>query len=538
MAIQPWSPQRLRDSSTLDVFVRVFSATNAEARGSEHERLQLVPLVFGLLPHASIHRQRLDERVKPAIRSHLGQLGVPLNEPLVNVLKEISDHYFEAVVRPDRSRARKLGLESVRALRRGAYYQLLERQAGRCAICGALLGTEAEETLDHIIPWALIGDPFDGSNWQLLCMDCNLGKREWLSVFQSPQALNWHYGIGDAPPVGEPTREARYIALATAGKCQARECTLRPREGKLLLRCRHQTGLAVVDNLVAFCERHAGGEVVAQEERVPSRPAPTSGSVRPKPPAARATLSSTPAPMLGSYQGYTLLKRVSGGMAEAFLAVDEETGEEVFLKRAAEGSEHYLALQRETQIYQKLNMRYAEHVPRVVDADRAEGFFYLVTERAETDLEQFVRDRSKLTTTKAKEILHQLLDGLTELHSMEVIHRDLKPSNILKVGERWVLADFGISKDLRGALGGATFQLRGTTGYAPPEQLMTGVEAKPTADVFALGKIVVFMLTGATDIDAVLFRKWRQLARSCTSDDADLRPPLDEIRRGLQTIDE
>ena len=99
-----------------------------------------------------------------------------------------------------------------------------------------------------------------------------------------------------------------------------------------------------------------------------------------------------------------------------------------------------------------------------------------------------------------------------------IVHRDLKPGNVLRSVDRWKLGDFRIAKDRARALPGATFQQAGSYGYAPPEQWL-GTEADPSADVFALGKIVAFMLTGSTDPDAIHLdsRDLRQLALRCTA---------------------
>ena len=193
-------------------------------------------------------------------------------------------------------------------------------------------------------------------------------------------------------------------------------------------------------------------------------------------------------------------------------------------------------MEREAQIYQKLEIRYAEHVPRVLNHGRVSGYSFLVMERADTDLEKHVEQKGQLSPGDAKLVLFEILEGLEELHGMEIVHRDLKPSNILLIGQRWVLADFGISKDHRAAAGGRTFQLRGTTGYAAPEQILIGVEARPPADVFAGGKIAVYLLTGTTDIDRVLSRAWRDFARQCTADEPEKRPCIPDVRAALQQI--
>jgi 5-methylcytosine-specific restriction endonuclease McrA len=537
METPAWSRDRLRDRSLLDLLVRVFqqseqgSTVSRSALATEAERLKIVPLVFGLLPEAALVREKPDQRIKPAIVQHLANVGVPPDDVLVSTLKRVADQYFASAPRSPLSRRQKVSIESVRALRLGIYSRMQTRQGGRCAICGILFGSGVLETLDHVLPWRLAGDPFDGANWQLLCRECNTGKRERLSAMQSPQALNWLYGLIEEIPV-RTTLETRYLAFAMSGKCQLGSCGAEPRSAQLHLARRHATGLPVIDNLVVRCETHLDQMVEELPEVPPAVPTPT--------PAAPETLSVAegPAP-LDHFGGYVLSRRVSsGGMAECFVGIAEESGEPVFLKRVREGGPDFPALQREAEIYQKLERSGAEHTVNVIDLSRCDGFLVLVMECAEYDLHGYVEERGPVATDDAKEIVGDIIEGLKELHSVQIVHRDLKPGNILRCGGRWVLADFGISKDRRVLGGGRTFRQMGTTGYAAPEQLLTGHEADPAADVYALGKVMVFLLTGGTDVDRVTFRQWRKVIRDCTAEDSAARPSLTDIAVSVDNLDE
>ena len=63
-----------------------------------------------------------------------------------------------------------------------------------------------------------------------------------------------------------------------------------------------------------------------------------------------------------------------------------------------------------------------------------------------------------------------------------------------------------------------------------------GVEAKPSADVYSLGKIIVFLLTGQTDVDHVTFPAWRQLIQQCVSKDPSKRPELSVMKEALEEM--
>ncbi len=104
----------------------------------------------------------------------------------------------------------------------------------------------------------------------------------------------------------------------------------------------------------------------------------------------------------------------------------------------------------------------------------------------EETLEDFVK-RSRLDdlATIAPDIIRQVLKGLDDLHGGEIriLHRDLKPSNILRsVDDKWLLADFGISRFLTGDASTHRSKQRGT-------QHWRAVESYPSNGVSSDGKV-------------------------------------------------
>ncbi len=100
---------------------------------------------------------------------------------------------------------------------------------------------------------------------------------------------------------------------------------------------------------------------------------------------------------------------------------------------------------------------------------------------------------------RAAMILRQLASGLDEIHAASVIHRDLKPSNVLCCGfgqsEMVKISDFGIARPTGMTSTFGKLAL-GTAGYVAPEQVHMRDEIGTWTDVFSLGGIVFFMLTG------------------------------------------
>ena len=58
----------------------------------------------------------------------------------------------------------------------------------------------------------------------------------------------------------------------------------------------------------------------------------------------------------------------------------------------------------------------------------------------------------------AKKIALELVSALKEFHGYDVVHRDLKPQNVLRFGNVWKVADFGIAKNVSRLMTQRTFK--------------------------------------------------------------------------------
>lgn len=258
------SPARLTNPTAIAAFKRWFifhgglgyrPADALAVNTAEHERLEVIPLVFGLLPSGTLNRPRHVSQVKPSIRQHLTQIGLDdTDETLVELLKRISDQY----VRTAAKRYRKFGMADLRATP-AMYRAVLERQHGRCNVCGvSFLNKGVAQTLDHAIPFRLIGDIRDGANWQVLCEFCNGGKGSVLASLQLAEAYNWVYG-GNIPP-WRLRRATRYLVLTQQAECSICRRTCHEAELHVTKVCAE--GLPIADNLRVVCRTHADGHVI------------------------------------------------------------------------------------------------------------------------------------------------------------------------------------------------------------------------------------------------------------------------------------
>jgi serine/threonine protein kinase len=103
-----------------------------------------------------------------------------------------------------------------------------------------------------------------------------------------------------------------------------------------------------------------------------------------------------------------------------------------------------------------------------------------------------------LSLQEVLETTADILGGLKAIHARDIIHRDLKPANILRLRDRWILADFGMSL-LGDEKSFITSQesLPGTIPYTAPEVIYPET-VTCTADIFSLGVCLKEMFTTHT----------------------------------------
>lgn len=110
-------------------------------------------------------------------------------------------------------------------------------------------------------------------------------------------------------------------------------------------------------------------------------------------------------------------------------------------------------------------------------------------------LGDYVRKRGRLSVERAVEIAMALAGGLCYLHeqSEPIIFRDIKPENVLiGLDGKVRLVDLGCAC----VAGKAEYGRAGSPGYAAPEQFWDGSFTNAECDVYGLGKLLFFMLTG------------------------------------------
>ncbi len=194
---------------------------------------------------------------------------------------------------------------------------------------------------------------------------------------------------------------------------------------------------------------------------------------------------------------YTLGERLgSGGMAVVYRATDRVLHRDVavkVLRDTADDETDRLRFTTEARTLAALSHR---HLVMVLDAGTTGDQPFLVMELVEgVTLSQRIAD-GPLPPDEVAVIGAQLADALAYAHDRGVIHRDVKPGNVLLGAGGVKLADFGIARLVGDTVRHTkTGQAIGTAAYISPEQVL-GHDVTPAADVYALGLVLLEVLTG------------------------------------------
>jgi hypothetical protein len=188
----------------------------------------------------------------------------------------------------------------------------------------------------------------------------------------------------------------------------------------------------------------------------------------------------------------------AGGTGRVVLAHDAFHDREVAIKvlhvaDGAQGRDAFVRFAREARLAAAIDH---PNVVRVFEFD-PDGPFLVMEAMAGGTLEARLAGGRRLSPDAVRAILEGLLAGLAAVHRRGVVHRDLKPANVffdaagaVKVG------DFGVAHlaDLGATLTGA---MLGTLAMMAPEQIAGGAAPTAATDLYAVGVLLVQMLTGA-----------------------------------------
>jgi serine/threonine-protein kinase len=133
------------------------------------------------------------------------------------------------------------------------------------------------------------------------------------------------------------------------------------------------------------------------------------------------------------------------------------------------------------------------------------GVFYYAMELLDgSDLGRLVERDGPQAVARTLHILRQLTAALGEAHEAGLVHRDVKPENVMLCTRGGVrdfvkVLDFGLVKDVATAPATrltAETSIAGTPLYMAPEAIQAAESVGPAADIYAVGCVAYFLLTG------------------------------------------
>ena len=201
---------------------------------------------------------------------------------------------------------------------------------------------------------------------------------------------------------------------------------------------------------------------------------------------------------------YSLVKKIGeGGMGVVYLAHHLMLRRPTAVKQLLPDRVGHDNLQRFEREVQHMSQLTHPNTVAVFDYGRTPGgTFYYAMEYlgGGINLQQLVKNHGRQPAERVRQILMQVCGALQEAHDRRLIHRDIKPANII-LCQRGALpdvakvVDFGLVKDASDT-GISAQVIPGTAGYIAPETLRDPSAITPVADLYALGAVGYFLLTG------------------------------------------
>jgi len=195
---------------------------------------------------------------------------------------------------------------------------------------------------------------------------------------------------------------------------------------------------------------------------------------------------------------YRIIRKLgAGGMADVYLAEDQELGRRVAIKilndRHAADDSFIERFRREAKNAAGLSH---PNIVSIYDRGEAEGTYYIAMEFLDgRSLKELIVGRGPAPIKTAIDYARQILAAVGFAHRHGIVHRDIKPHNVLVGPEgRLKVTDFGIARSGASQMT-EVGSIIGTAQYLSPEQAR-GAPVDQTSDLYSVGVVLSEMLTG------------------------------------------
>ncbi len=195
---------------------------------------------------------------------------------------------------------------------------------------------------------------------------------------------------------------------------------------------------------------------------------------------------------------YRIIRKLgAGGMANVYLAEDQELGRRVAIKilddRHAADNSFIERFRREAKNAAGLSH---PNIVSIYDRGEAEGTYYIAMEYLSgRSLKELIVGRGPTPMRIALDYARQILAALGFAHRHGIVHRDIKPHNVVVDADgRLKVTDFGIARSGASQMT-EVGSIIGTAQYLSPEQAR-GSPVDQRSDVYSVGIVLYEMLTG------------------------------------------
>lgn len=217
----------------------------------------------------------------------------------------------------------------------------------------------------------------------------------------------------------------------------------------------------------------------------------------------------------GQYEIVTSLG--SGGFGITYLALDRAHDnykvaiKELFPKIVS-GKESYCIFRRFRKSFDRISefideaklmtSVHDERIVRVLDYFKENGTAYYVMEFIDGEtLRKFIKKHGPMNSKMAVQLIKEVALGLKAIHDKGILHGDLKPSNIMLNAGKVKIMDFGAAS-FKNTIYVTTRGKIISWFYSAPERFCNSTIITPQSDIYSLGGILFFIVSGEDPISA------------------------------------
>jgi beta-lactam-binding protein with PASTA domain/predicted Ser/Thr protein kinase len=232
---------------------------------------------------------------------------------------------------------------------------------------------------------------------------------------------------------------------------------------------------------------------------------------------------------------YRVLRKLgTGGMANVYLAEDEELGRQVAIKvldhRHAADEQFIERFRREAKSAAGLSH---PNIVSIYDRGETDGTYYIAMEYIDGENLKDVVRRGPASVREAIGYVRQVLAALRLAHRRGLVHRDIKPHNVLVDSEGGLkVTDFGIARSGASQVTEAG-SIIGTAQYLSPEQAKGGL-IDQRSDLYSVGILLYELLTGRVPFSGstpleIAMKHLSEIPEPPSRHRPDIPPDLDKV---------